>query len=159
MKLESHFDHMAVIATQVKIAPGPSYEMIAEFHLGESVRMVYSLLVNYPAVILRKLLDLNLNPSTHESGYVEVFILILVAIGLFEVATLRIGVDEVELVLIDGSLFSFAQLRAVHGARGFIINGDFGFDPEACCDSLWFLRNLIGFRRNETVHLRFAEYT
>ena len=133
--------------------------MIAALHLRESVRVLCSLLVDYPAVILRKLLDLNLNPSTHESRYVEVFILILVAIGLFEVATLRIGVDEVELVLIDGSLFSFAQLRAVHGARGFLINGDFGFDPEACCDSLWFLRNLIGFRRNETVHLRFAEYT
>ena len=110
MELESHFDQRRVVAWQVKIAPGPAYEMIATFHLGESVRMVCSLLVDYAAVIPRKLLDLNLNPSTHESGYVEVFILILIAIGLFEVATLRIGVDEVELVLIDGSLLFLAQL-------------------------------------------------
>ena len=94
--------------------------MITALHLVESVRVLCSLLVDYPAVILRKLLDLNLNPSTHKSGYVEVFILVFVAIGLLEVATLRIGVDEVELVLIDGGLLFFAQLGAVHGARGFL---------------------------------------
>ena len=84
--------------------------MIAALYSGESVRVLCSLLVDNPAVIFKKLLDLNLNTSTHESGYVEVFILILVAIGLFEVATLRIGVDEVELVLIDCGLLFFAQL-------------------------------------------------
>ena len=55
-------------------------------------------------------LILILIPRRMKVGYVEVFILVLVAIGLFEVATLRIGVDEVELVLIDGGLLFFAQL-------------------------------------------------
>ena len=72
--------------------------------------MTNTLLEDDPLVIFRKLLDLNLNPSTHKSGYVEIFILVFVAIGLFEVATLRIGVDEVELVLIDCGLLFFAQL-------------------------------------------------
>ena len=110
MKLESHFDQRRVAARQVKIAPDPAYEMIPALYLGESVRMVCSLMVDYPAVIFKKLLDLNLNTSTHESGYVEVLIIVIVAIGLFEVATLRIGVDEVELVLIYSSLLFFAQL-------------------------------------------------
>ena len=95
--------------------------MIAALHLVESVRVLCSSLVDYPSVILRKLLDLNLNPPAHESRYVEVFILVVVAISLFEVATLRIGIDEVELVLIDSGLLFFAQLGAVHGARGFLI--------------------------------------
>lgn len=110
MELESHFYQRRVAARQVKIAPDPAYEMIPALYLGESVRMACSLMVDYPAVIFKKLLDLNLNTSTHESGYVEVFILVLVAVGLFEVATLRIGVDEVELVLIDCGLLFFAQL-------------------------------------------------
>ena len=79
------------------------------------------LLDDYPFVIFRKLLDLNLNPPAHESRHVEVFVLVVVAISLFEVATLRIGVDEVELVLIDSGLLFLAQLRAVHRARGFLI--------------------------------------
>ena len=91
------------------------------FHSGESISVLCDLQADYLVVIFRKLLDLNLNSPTHESRYVKVFVLVLVAISLFEVATLHIGIDEVELVLIDSGLLFFAQLGAVHGARGFLI--------------------------------------
>ena len=101
--------------------------------------MLCRLLVYYLVVIFRKLLDLNLNSPTHESRYIEVFVIVLVAIGLFEVATLRTGINEEELVLIDSSLLFFAQLGLVHGARSFLILGDFGFKTKACGFGLWFL--------------------
>ena len=68
-----------------------------------------NILLDDTFVIFRKLLDLNLNPPARESRYVEVFVLVVVAIGLFEVAPLLIGVDEAELVLIDSGLFFLAQ--------------------------------------------------
>ena len=100
-----------------------------------------------------KLFDLYLDPSAHEGGHIEVFVIVFVAVGLFKVAALGIVIDEGELVLVDIGLLLFSrQFGSVHGFGELIVLRNFSLQTEDRGDG--FLRRRFWRRGSHGIHLR-----